>query len=84
MTHWIRKQIDSGFADLKGLRVNATIPLKDQFINEALAEFLQSSSVSSPVTKPSGPDMRTLLGLVKRAHVHSTDGTVVVDVEISV
>ena len=43
MTHWIRKQIDSGFADLKGLRVNATIPLKDQFINEALAEFLQSS-----------------------------------------
>jgi hypothetical protein len=84
MTHWIRKQIDSGFADLKGLRVNATIPLKDQFINEALAGFLQSSGSSSPVTGPSGPDMRPLLRLVKRAQVHSTDGTVVVDVEISV
>ena len=84
MTHWIRKQIDSGFADLKGLRVNAKIPLKDQFINEALAEFLQRSGSTSPVTRPSGPDMGALLKFVKRAQVHSTDGTVVVDVEISI
>jgi hypothetical protein len=80
MNDWLREQIEKGFPDLKGLQLRATIPLKDQVINDAIAKFLQR-----PTMPPSaGLDLRTLLAFVKRAHVRSTEGTVMIDVDISV
>jgi hypothetical protein len=80
MNDWFRKQIETGFADLKGLNIKATVPLKDAVINNAIAEFLGASA--SPPS--AGPDLRGLLPLVKRAQVRTTEGAVVLDVEIGV
>jgi hypothetical protein len=80
MNEWLREQIGKGFPDLKGLQLTASIPLKDQVINDALAKFLQR-----PATPPStGLDLRSLLTMVKRAHVRSTEGAVTIEVDISV
>jgi len=80
MNDWLRVQIENGFSDLKGLQLRATIPLKDQVINDAIAQFLQR-----PAMPPSaGLDLGTFLAFVKRAHVRSTEGAVTIEVAISV
>jgi hypothetical protein len=80
MNDWFRKQIETGWADLKGLNIKATVPLRDSVINDAIAELLGASAAP----RSAGPDLRGLLPLVKHAQVHTTEGTVVIDVEISV
>jgi len=84
MNEWIQKQIDNGFADLKGLSIKAHVPVKDQLLNEFLAEALHGAA--TPVTPPTGKslDLRSLIGFVRKAEVHSTDGALVVDVDIAV
>jgi|RhiMethySRZTD1v2_1073278.scaffolds.fasta_scaffold2705133_2 hypothetical protein len=80
MNDWLRVQIENGFSDLKGLQLRATIPLKDQVINDAIAQFLQR-----PAMPPSaGLDLGTFLAFVKQAHVRSTEGAVTIEVDISV
>ena len=81
---WIDEQVKSGFQDLQGLSITARIPVKDRLINEAIAEFL-SGSTSEPSTASAGnPDVRKLLPLVKKAEVHAVDGSIVLDVVITV
>jgi hypothetical protein len=84
MKEWMQKQIDSGFRDLKGLSISAHIPVNDQLLNEVLSEVLRGAS--TPPTPRSGqaPDLRPLAQFVKKAEVRATEGTLVVDVEISV
>ena len=69
-----------GVYRLKGLQLTATIPLRDQIINDAVARFL----VNPPAPPPAGFDLRNLLAFVRRAQVRSTEGMVVVDLEIRV
>ena len=80
MNEWIRAQMEKGFTDLKGLQLTATIPLRDQIVNDAVARFL----VNPPAPPPAGFDLRNLLAFVRRAQVRSTEGMVVVDLEIRV
>jgi hypothetical protein len=80
MKDWFRRQIETGFAGLQGLSIRATVPLKDKVINDALAELLQAPAAPSTGSL----DLRSLLGLVKRIQVRSTEGAVVVDVEVGV
>jgi hypothetical protein len=80
MNDWFRRQIETGWADLKGLNIKATVPLRDSVINNAIAEFLGASAAP----RSAGPDLRGLLPLVKHAQVRTTEGAVVIDVEISV
>ena len=87
MNEWIQKQIDSGFSDLQGLSISARIPVKDRLVNELVAEALrQASAGASPAVATQTPtvDFRPLLRLVRKAEVHATDGTIVLDVDIRV
>jgi hypothetical protein len=82
MKDWFQKQIETGFTDLQGLNIKATVPLKDKVINDALAAFLQSPP--EPATSSPGPGLRGLLPLVRRIQLRSTDGVLIVDIEIAV
>ena len=63
MNEWIRAQMEKGFTDLKGLQLTATIPLRDQIVNDAVARFL----VNPPAPPPAGFDLRNLSAFVRRA-----------------
>jgi len=83
MKDLIQKHIDNNFSDFKGLSITATIPLKDQLINEAISEALQSLS-SPPSSSASGFDARNLVQFVKKAEVRAVEGTIVLDVVINI
>ena len=84
MKEWIDKQIASGFSDLEGLSITASIPVKDRLINEALTEFLQTSATAKPPASSDVPDFRKLLPLVKKAEVHATEGAIVLELIVGV
>ena len=62
MNEWIRAQMEKGFKILKGLQLTATVPLRDQIINDAVARFL----VNPPAPPSAGFDLREPVG-VRRA-----------------
>lgn len=80
MKEWFDQQIASGFSDLAGLSITATIPLKDRLINEALSELLQSASAPNPPAATPALDFRSLAPLIKKAEVRAVEGAVVVDI----
>lgn len=82
MNEWVQKQLDSGFADFKGLSVDASVPLRDELVNELLAEALRSSG--APARPSGGPDLRPLLRFVEKAQVKTADGVMVLDVALRV
>ena len=82
MKEWMRKQIESGFRDLKGLSISAHIPVKDQLLNELLSEVLRGASTAPKSSQT--PNLRPFAQFVRKAEIHATEGALVVDVEISV
>jgi hypothetical protein len=79
MNEWIQRQIAGGFNDFKGLSITAHIPIRDQLVNELLADALQRPTSGSP-----GADLGSFLKFVKKAEVHASEGTITVDLVISV
>lgn len=84
MKDWLQKQIDNGWKDLQGLSLSAHVPLKDQVLNELLTEALRGASTQAAVNATSRPDLRPLMTFVRRAEVRTTEGALVVDVEIRI
>ena len=84
MNAWLQKQVDSGFADFKGLSVEATVPLRDSLVNELLGEALRSTATARPASAGSAPDVRPLLRFVDKAEVRTTDGVMVLHVSVNV
>jgi hypothetical protein len=81
MKQWLQTQIDSGFADLKGLNVTAQIPVRDALINELIVDALNSPPSD---TKGAGVDFRPFLRFVKKAEVHASEGVLAVDVVVRI
>ena len=79
--NWLDKQIENGFADLRGLSISAHVPVKDQMLNELLTEALQGGTTPR---SSSGPDLRSLVKFVRKAEVHAKEGALVLDIEIAV
>ena len=91
MAHLLNKYISNGFADFKGLMITGSIPIKQEVINELIAEVLQKGISPSPTTgsdASSTPrlnlNVNDLLKLVKRAEVKADDGKITLDCEIRV
>ena len=84
MNEWIRKQIDSGFSDFKGLSINARIPMKDSMVNELLAETLQSLASPSTSAAPGDVDLKSFLRFVERAEVKASEGVIALEVDIRI
>ena len=97
MNKLIERLIASNFADLAGLEITGTIPVKQDLLNEALSEVLagglptsaaSSGAPPSPAaTSSSAPraprlDVNELLKLVKRAEITAHEGEIRLEFEV--
>ncbi|MES2465084.1 MAG: hypothetical protein V4671_31345 [Armatimonadota bacterium] len=85
MKQLIEKLIATNFADLEGLQISGTVPVKQELMNEVLAQVLKGEMSSSPagatVAEPgaarsSGPRLnpKDLLKLITHAEVQAHEG----------
>ena len=88
MHRLLQKYIANGFADFSGLAISGKIPLKQELINEAIAEVLSSAQASTPVaSQPRAaetalPAMESLLPLLKSVEIQAEPGVVMVSFQL--
>lgn len=72
-----------GFADFPGLAIDGSIPLKQELVNQLIAEALAAATSGGSATPsfpaPLGPVM---LQLVKKVEVTATDGVITVHLNV--
>jgi hypothetical protein len=85
MNPWLQKLIDTNFRDFEGLAIAGQIPVKDQVLNELLAEALRQAQ-QPPTAAPSAdkPDLRPFIKLLKKAEVRAVNGAIVLDFQVGV
>ena len=68
MNPWLQKHIDNNFSDFEGLSISGQVPVKDQVLNELLADALRQAQkpANALVTPTDKPDIRPFLKLVKK------------------
>jgi hypothetical protein len=85
MQAWLQAQIDNGLPALAGTSITGTVPIKDELINELIAEVLDSGMLSGArVPDPDAMPLDRLVKYVRRATVHAGPGVVTVEFEIRV
>ena len=86
MNSWLQKHIDNNFRDFEGLSIAGQIPVKDQVLNELLADALRQAQQpdSTTPTATDKPDLRPFLKLVKKAEVRAVNGAIVLDFQVGV
>ncbi|GAB4458152.1 MAG: hypothetical protein OHK0029_19020 [Armatimonadaceae bacterium] len=52
MNEIINRILANGFADFEGLEITGTVPVRQEFINESLAEVLQGLRQGKPEAEP--------------------------------
>jgi hypothetical protein len=82
----IEKALASGLQELAGLELSGTVPIRQEFINEVIAETLQSGV---PETSPQSSelpsvDVNALLPHVKKAEVSAENGKLTLHFEIKI
>lgn len=91
MQDLLNKHIANGFSDFEGLNIAGVIPVKQEIINELIADFLQAAMQPASPPQPDldapsqpGLDINSLLKLVKKVEVKAADGKVIVGFQIAV
>lgn len=87
MQDLLRRYIENGLQDFKGLRISGSIPVKDAVLNEAIAGLLAGARSNAPTSPAAGDrslDLSALRTLVKRAEVRADAGVVTIAFEIAV
>lgn len=86
MIHLLQKYAANGFADFRGLRISGTVPVKQELINEVIAESLKLAIAPAIDKESTAPpvDPKVFLSLVKKAEVRADAGVVIVDFELGV
>ena len=96
MSNPLEKHLANAFADFEGLRITGSIPLREEMLNEIIADVLQNGVPSPPAPAGAAPsvapttaprpkvDMNVLLGRVKSARVRFEAGRAVLDFDIGV
>jgi hypothetical protein len=97
MEELIRRFIANGFADFEGLQVHGSVPVRQELVNEIIAEVLKGGlplpgassgvgGVSGDAGTSSAPKLELplpeLLKMVQRAEVKATDGKITLEFEI--
>jgi hypothetical protein len=70
-----------GFADFPGLAVDGSIPLKQELVNQLIAQAL-ASSAGRPAPDGPLPDLAALLPLLKKVEVAATEGVITLQFQI--
>ena len=84
MTSLFGRLMSNGLADLAGLQISGTLPVKQDLLNEMLGEVMQSMAApkSAAPKQPGAVDPAQFLKLVKRAYVRADAGILILDFEI--
>ena len=82
MHEWFIRQVKTGFPAFAGSELSGTLAIRQELINELLAEWLAGSH--SPATTTSGEPFAQLVTAVKRAAVRAEAGVIFVDFEIRI
>jgi hypothetical protein len=95
----LNRLIANDFADLDGLQVTGTLPVREELLNEVLAELLRQGqqgqaapatgaapSAATETTAAAAPniDPKTLLRFVKNARVSAQDGRLTLHFDVRV
>ena len=82
----LEKLIANGFADLPGLKINGTLPVRQDLLNEMIAEQVQSWGDPKVINKQEGDgiDAAQFLKRIKQLKVRAEDGVVTLDFEVEV
>ena len=86
MNPWLQKHIENNFRDFEGLSITGQVPVKDEVLNELLADALRQAQqpVTTPVVPADKPDLRPFLKLIKRAEIRAVNGAIVLDFQVGV
>lgn len=73
-----------GFADFPGLAIDGSIPLKQELVNQLIAEFLRSPPAAASSPRPGVPEplRLALLQMIKKLEVRATEGVITLQVEV--
>jgi len=88
MNELLERLAANGFADLEGLQVTGTLPVRQDIVNDLIAALLREATTAKPGTpssaKPAAPFEATsdLLKLVRKLEVRMAEGTMILDFEI--
>lgn len=87
MNELLDRMLLGGLKDLSGLEIEGVIPIRQEVLNEALRETLQSG-VPQPSGKapkpPEGLDINALLAHVKNVGVTADDGKLTLSFSIKI
>jgi hypothetical protein len=88
MRDLIEKHLANGFQEFQGLHITGSIPVRQEVINEFLAELVQHGMADRPASIDSAAtpvfSVSDALRLVKRAEVKAIQGSVIVEFELRV
>jgi len=91
MQDLLSRLIASGFAEFQGLNITGSVPIKQEVINELIAEVLQNAGKSeAPPESAAGAaslpriEASALLELIKRAEIKADDGKIILEFDIRV
>jgi hypothetical protein len=90
MDELLKRLAANGFADLEGLQVTGTLPVRQDIVNEVIAALLQEATAAVPATtgtpsatKPASfAATSDLLKLVRKLEVRMAEGKMILDFEI--
>jgi len=89
MNKIIDRLIASNFAELQGLQITGTIPVKQEILNEALADVLANGLPAPGTAAPAAPaagapavNVNDLLKLVTKAEITAHEGEIRLEFEI--
>lgn len=82
----LEKLVANGFADFPGLKINGTLPVRQDLLNEIIAEQVQSWGAPKVIDKQEGGiiDVAQLLKRIKQLKVRAEGGIVTLDFEVEV
>ena len=83
MQDWLKTQLAAGFPALAGSAVSGTLAVKQELVNELLADLLLKSRTGASTPPPSN-DLTALAKFVQTASVRAEPGTLLIDFKISV
>jgi hypothetical protein len=84
MKELIEKALAGGLKELAGLELNGTIPIRQELINEVIAETLESGVPEIKKVERPVVDVNTLLPHVKKAEVSAENGKLTLHFEIKI
>lgn len=82
MNEWMKTQLASGLPAFTGSTISGTIAVKQELVNEVLAEMFSAARKDSPAPA-AAVDLGVLTRFVKGASVRADAGTVSVDFTIA-